>query len=204
MKAVNFNPVRKLSKSLDKKLSDLVADHVFSEDDLCNLYMIDPSRLISRVNVDTEIKLNLELELDTSLCPVFTHIKASENTTDDDENDHISDTELQTYLDEVNQSSWFLPDTYKDFDIAKYVIDLCKTDAELQRVGEELIMYQERELFPLLRYMKYLVDTMRANNIVWGVGRGSSVASYVLYLLEVHRINSMYYDLQITDFLKEM
>jgi len=64
------------------------------------------------------------------------------------------------------------------------------------------LLYIDRELIDLLRYLKYFVDTMRANNIVWGLGRGSSVASYVLYLIGVHRINSMYYDLDIGEFLK--
>ena len=82
------------------------------------------------------------------------------------------------------------------------MIDLCKTDAEIQRAGQELLMFQERNLFNLLKYLKYLVDTMRDNNIIWGVGRGSSVASYVLYLLGVHRIDSMYYDLDPGEFLR--
>jgi DNA polymerase III alpha subunit len=81
-------------------------------------------------------------------------------------------------------------------------LELCVTDAELQRVGEELLLYQERDLFDLLRYMKYLVDVMRTNHVIWGVGRGSSVASYVLYLLGVHRINSMFYDLDLREFLR--
>jgi hypothetical protein len=72
----------------------------------------------------------------------------------------------------------------------------------LQRVGKELLLYQERDLFPLLKQLKYIVDIWRENNIVWGVGRGSSVASYVLYLIEVHRINSIYYDLDIEEFLR--
>jgi DNA polymerase III alpha subunit len=38
--------------------------------------------------------------------------------------------------------------------------------------------------------------------IIWGVGRGSSVASYVLYKLGVHRINSLYYNLDATEFLR--
>lgn len=63
-------------------------------------------------------------------------------------------------------------------------------------------MYQDRDAFDLLRYLKYLVDTMRANNVVWGVGRGSSVASFVLYLIGVHKINSLSYDLDPTEFLK--
>ena len=63
-------------------------------------------------------------------------------------------------------------------------------------------MFQERNLFDLLRYLKYLVDVMRENKIIWGVGRGSSVASYVLYLLGVHRIDSMFYDLDPAEFLR--
>ena len=43
---------------------------------------------------------------------------------------------------------------------------------------------------------------VRANQVLWGLGRGSSVSSYVLYLLGVHRINSLYYDLPIEEFLK--
>jgi DNA polymerase III alpha subunit len=95
-----------------------------------------------------------------------------------------------------------MPKQYLEMDIAKWILDQCKTDEELQRVGQELILYQERDLFNLLRFMKYLVDTLRKNKIVWGVGRGSSVASYVLYLLGVHRINSIYYELDIAEFLK--
>ena len=43
---------------------------------------------------------------------------------------------------------------------------------------------------------------MRKNNIVWGVGRGSSVASFVLFLIGVHKINSLYYDISIDEFLR--
>jgi DNA polymerase III alpha subunit len=82
------------------------------------------------------------------------------------------------------------------------VLSLCKTEQQLQRVGKELLMYQERNMFDLLRYLKFLVDTLKSKNIIWGVGRGSSVASYVLYLLEVHRIDSMHYDLDPGEFLR--
>jgi hypothetical protein len=100
------------------------------------------------------------------------------------------------------QGQWHMPEQYKMLDIAQHVLDLCNTEVELQRVGEELLLYQERNLFDLLRYLKYFVDTMRVNNVLWGLGRGSSVASYVLYLLNVHRIDSIYYDLPIEEFLK--
>lgn len=105
-------------------------------------------------------------------------------------------------FDAANQANWYMPEEYKELDIAKWLLDQCQTDAELQRVGKELLMYQERDLFPLLQYLKYLIDTMRENNVVWGLGRGSSVASYVLYLLGVHKVDSMFYDLDIEEFLK--
>jgi len=100
------------------------------------------------------------------------------------------------------QSRWFMPEEYQQLDIAEHIISLCQTEAELQRVGHELLLYQERGLFDLLRYLKYLVDLMTENRLIWGVGRGSSVASYVLYLLGVHRINSLYYDLDPEEFLR--
>lgn len=100
------------------------------------------------------------------------------------------------------QSCWHMPKEYQTLDIAKHVLSLCNTDAELQRVGEELLLFQEHNLFDLLRYLTYLVDVMKENKIIWGVGRGSSVASYVLYKLGIHRINSMYYDLDPREFLR--
>jgi len=102
----------------------------------------------------------------------------------------------------LNQRNWLMPEEYKQLDIAQHIIDLCKTDAEIQRAGQELLMFQERNLFNLLKYLKYLVDTMQSNKVIWGVGRGSSVASYVLYLLGVHKIDSMYYDLDPSEFLR--
>jgi hypothetical protein len=100
------------------------------------------------------------------------------------------------------QVNWHMPEEYKQLDIAAHVLGLCASEAELQRCGQELLLYQERDLFDLLRYLTYLVDIMTTNNIIWGVGRGSSVASYVLYKLGVHRINSMFYNLDVHEFLR--
>jgi len=100
------------------------------------------------------------------------------------------------------QHCWHMPEEYKTLDIAQHVLSLCQNQTELQRVGEELLLYQERDLFDLLRYLKYLVDVVNEKNVIMGVGRGSSVASYVLYKLGVHCVDSMYYDLDITEFLR--
>jgi len=110
--------------------------------------------------------------------------------------------ETQEQFDHRCRNTWFMPEKYKQLDIAEYVLSKCSTAEQLQRCGEELLLYQERNLFNLLRYLVYLVDVMKDNNVIWGVGRGSSVASYVLYLLEVHRIDSMYYDLDVGEFLR--
>lgn len=127
------------------------------------------------------------------------------------EKTHSEFAKLQQYIermdsieefDSINQSKWRMPEEYIKLDIAEWLLAQCKTQEELQRVGQELLLYQERNLFDLLRYLKYFVDTMREHNIIWGVGRGSSVASYVLYLIGAHRINSMYYDLDIGEFLR--
>ena len=105
-------------------------------------------------------------------------------------------------FDQFKQNIWHMPQEYKQLDIAEHILSLCDSDVQLQRCGQELLLFQERNLFDLLRYLKYLVDTMRSHNMIWGVGRGSSVASYVLYLLGVHRIDSMFYDLEPTEFLR--
>jgi DNA polymerase III alpha subunit len=57
-------------------------------------------------------------------------------------------------------------------------------------------------MIDVLKAMKYMVDVLKSNNVVWGVGRGSSVSSYCLYLIGIHKIDSVKYDLPITDFFK--
>jgi len=115
---------------------------------------------------------------------------------------YSNSTELVEKFDTRLQSHWHMPEQYQQLDIAAHVLSLCSTPDQLQRCGEELLLYQSRNLFDLLKYLKYLVDTMKQHGIIWGVGRGSSVSSYVLYLLEVHRIDSMYYNLDIREFLR--
>lgn len=105
-------------------------------------------------------------------------------------------------FDKINQSDWFMPGEYKDFDIAGFLLDQCHTEEQTDRVVDELALYFQYNMIDVLRYCKYLVDTMRSNNVVWGVGRGSSVASYCLYLLGVHKIDSIKFDLDINEFLK--
>lgn len=105
-------------------------------------------------------------------------------------------------FDQILQNDWFMPDEYKQIDIAKWLLDQCETQDQLQRIGAELLEFQRRNMMDLLRWMKYFVDTCRKEGIVWGVGRGSSVASYVLYKIGVHKIDSMKYNLDWQEFLR--
>lgn len=109
----------------------------------------------------------------------------------------------ETEYHDILQSRWHIPQEYANVDIAQLLLDRCNGQEELQRVGQELILFQEYGLFPLLNYLHYLVETFNKQNIVIGVGRGSSVASFALYKLGVHKINSLYYDLDINEFLKQ-
>jgi len=159
----------------NKDLVDMIySGHV----DKCHVVLCDPSDDIEKFNAAMREQYLPEL---TKYIPL-----------DVDQKD----------FDGALQSEWFMPDEYKQLTIQNYVLNKCKTDKELERVSEELKAFRERDMFNLLRYMVYLVDFMRENNIVWGVGRGSSVASYVLYLIGVHRINSIQYDLDWREFLR--
>lgn len=108
----------------------------------------------------------------------------------------------QKTFDGACQSEWFMPEEYKTFPIYDYCLNRCTTVEEQKRVMEEFEAFEKHEMLDLLKYMKYLVDFMQEHRIVWGVGRGSSVASFVLYLIGVHRINSIQYGLDWREFLR--
>ena len=99
-----------------------------------------------------------------------------------------------------------IPQHYKEIDIEKYIHNkLIGSDSDESvkaRVEMELAMYKERNLFPVLQLLIYIIDTMRKHKLVWGVGRGSSVSSYLLYILGIHKVDSYKYRLDITEFLK--
>lgn len=157
-------------------------------DELADMLYCDPKLDLGLFNVDDPELYN------ASVCTTYADVPRLNKY-------HILDMSLEEF-DHAQQANWHMPDNYKTLDIAQHVLDLCKTQEELQRVGQELLLFQERDMFDLLRFLKYFVDTMRTNNVVWGLGRGSSVASYVLYLIGVHKINSIYYDLPIEEFLR--
>jgi len=164
-------------------ITNKFGQQIYSEDDIFSNIMngIDGSNFLTN-NIDID---SINAIAETSLVRQYSEPQLSiEN------------------FDKQKQNNWYMPEEYKDLDIAEYILSLCNTQKELQRCGEELLLYQDKNLFNLLKYLKYLVDIMEENNIIWGVGRGSSVSSYVLYKLGVHKIDSMYYNLDVKEFLR--
>lgn len=169
-------------------ISDKFGQLIFSEHDLCDLIM-QGSNLCDFKH--TTVDHTVDLDSIKQVLENPPHLIGN----------RALDMEV-TDWDQSQQNRWHMPDNYQQLDIAEYVLSLCQNESELQRCGAELLLYQERNLFSLLCYLKYLVDVMVDHNIIWGVGRGSSVASYVLYKLGVHRIDSLYYNLDVVEFLR--
>jgi DNA polymerase III alpha subunit len=110
--------------------------------------------------------------------------------------------EISDY-DSACQTNWNMPDEYKTLDIEAWIWEQTPPwDPQHTRVTEELAAFKERNMLDLLRWLKYFVDTCSKEGIVWGLGRGSSVASYVLYLIGVHSIDSIKYNLDWQEFLR--
>lgn len=159
---------------------------IYTEADLCKLYLENRDRNIRDALVEKNINFDSELEL-KNIPQLLEYVER--------------DITIEEF-DREQQSNWHMPEEYKNLDIVVWLLDKCQTEEERQRVGKELLLYVDRNLLTLLQYLKYLVDTMRAHNVIWGVGRGSSVASYVLFLIGVHKIDSIFYGLEIEEFLR--
>lgn len=108
---------------------------------------------------------------------------------------------------------WTIPEDSQQLDVVEYLYERHialtrkmpreEIDQRDYRLLTEIAAYKKRGLFDVLRAIIWLINTLTANNIVWGVGRGSSVSSYALYVIGVHDVDSFAYDLDIDDFLHE-
>lgn len=159
-----------------------------TEDDLCDLLYVNPSAPLHHAYLEDPTLHNNAIKTnysDLSTIGVLEHISMTPDEW------HAS-----------NQQKWKMPPEYFEMDIVKWILDQCSTDEELQRCGMEILEFSKRDLLLLLSYLKFLVDTLRSNKIVWGVGRGSSVASFVLYKIGIHRIDSLKYELDFYEFMK--
>jgi DNA polymerase III alpha subunit len=118
---------------------------------------------------------------------------------------HIVDEFLNYPIPKSNfdKIEWMIPLAYQNLDIEAFLINQCPKE-NYDRLIKEIALFKQNNMIDVLKCMKYIVDTLRANNILWGVGRGSSVASYALHLIGVHKIDSVKYNLPIEEFFKEI
>lgn len=114
----------------------------------------------------------------------------------------FTNTSIDDY-DAMNQSTWFMPSEYQNIDILEYCLSKCVSETEEDRVKIEYVRYQANNMIPLLQYMIYFIEILNKNKIVTGVGRGSSVSSFILYLIGVHKINPLKYNLDCNEFFKD-
>jgi len=160
---------------------------VADSDELCTLLYQNPDAQIDKVYVNDPDQYNSAVD---DLFAGFEKLKLYSNT-------GIGVDEFDNKM----QSTWHMPTKYQQLDIEEYLVSVCPED-NYERLVEEIVEYKARNMLNLLRWLKYFVDTMRENNLTWGVGRGSSVASYVLYLLGVHKVDSIKYKLDLKEFLR--
>jgi len=91
--------------------------------------------------------------------------------------------EVEQLVSDIDYSKQFnIPQHYLELDVEQYILNLLldNDSQKKQRVQLELELFRTRNLFSVFQLLIYIVDTMRKHNVVWGVGRGSSVASYCL------------------------
>ena len=161
----------------------------FTENDVCNMLYTNHDIDLSKIILDNPLLFNTSAKkLHTGLKKISAY--STVNITVEE-------------FDHQRQATWKMPKQYQEFDIENWLIGQCQNTEQIDRVRLELDLFTKTNLIMLLRYIKYLVDTMIKENIVWGVGRGSSTASYVLYLIGLHMIDSIKYNISIDEFFKK-
>jgi hypothetical protein len=103
---------------------------VFSENDLVELIMsgLDPTNLNGMI-VDASVNLETAALMLDNVPKLIAY------------NDLAQDMDTEQF-DHDCQSRWFMPDQYLSLDIAEHVLGMCQSNAELQRCGQELLLFQ--------------------------------------------------------------
>jgi len=104
--------------------------------------------------------------------------------------------------DKKHYSNWHMPEKYKNMNLKEYLLNKCSDDVEKQRVNDEYKLFEQKNFLNVLKFLVFFTETLRENDIVWGVGRGSSVSSFCLFLIGVHKINPLLYNLDYREFLR--
>lgn len=124
----------------------------------------------------------------------------------------LTDTKVTTKdgLNDVFPPDWAIPAEYRAMDLNTFICDTLASrikqdslyEQRLGRLAQEIILFEQHGLNDVLRVLIYVVDQLKKHKVVWGVGRGSSCSSYLLYLLGLHAVDPVKYDIAITDFIR--
>lgn len=106
---------------------------------------------------------------------------------------------------------WTFDQRYKSLDVSKYVHRLheqlmgkeANYSERVMRLDHELQLFADRGLFDVIRAIIFTINRLTLADAVWGIGRGSSVSSYVLFVIGAHDVDSHEYDIPVEDFLRE-
>lgn len=74
--------------------------------------------------------------------------------------------------------------------------------ASTSRLLYEWKLFIQNGLIYLLRALLSAINTMTHNNVCWGPGRGSSTSSYILFIIGLHDVDCVEYDVDVHDFIK--
>lgn len=98
--------------------------------------------------------------------------------------------------------SWNIPESYQKLNLIEYVMDRAKAKgpAYVKRAEEELAEIGTRGLGTIFKTLIFVIDQLKLNKQLWGVGRGSSCASLVLHLIGVHEVDPVKYDIPMEEF----
>lgn len=143
-------------------------------------------------------------------------IFVSEVTEEIEKFNQISDYQLEEKVqNRPLRFDWNIPEKYQTMNLRTFLLKKLESevdrnealsaediDLRIERIDDELDRYYKSNSNLLLRTTVFIIDTFREKNIVWGVGRGSACSSYILYLIGIHDIDSVHYDLDISDFLR--
>jgi DNA polymerase III alpha subunit len=106
--------------------------------------------------------------------------------------------------DSLPEIQWLLPEPYEKRDIESEVLTTAASHGPeaIARVKTEFQEFEKRDMVPLLKLLLYIKERMEEKNKVWGVGRGSSCAVYTFFLMGIHSVDSLKFNLPMDEFFR--